>query len=576
VSENIVAAAYGSTGPDATEVQRILRRLSAMKGERSTWDPTLRDISDFIAPRRGRFFVEDRNRGDRKDRRIINNRATRAARVMTSGLMSYLTNPARPWLRLTTPDPDLNEFEPVKVWMSTLVERLSWVFQRSNFYQALHGLYADLLFGTAAMHIEEDTRRVIRCYLYPIGSYWVANGQDNRVNTVYREFQMTAAQMVERFGISKVSRRCKDAFAESRKDEWFTVLHALEPNVDLQTGKLGRAGMSTRSWWLEYGPNESKFLSAGGYSEFPVMAPRWDTTGEDIYGNGPGHEAIGDARALQTLERRKAQFIDKLANPAMQMPSALRGEPVSMNPNSHVFVDATGPAQAVRPVYEPNAAGLTAIEASIREHEKRIDQAMRADLWLVMEQLVEGKMTATEVVQRREEKGLQLGPTLHRLEDELLNPMVDRVVPIILRRGLMPPPPQELQGMEVRAEFISVLAQAQKVVGIQGVQELSRYVGIFAQMQMSAQQPPTALDKFDFDQAIDDIGDMLGTPTALVRSDDKVEALRAQRAKAQQEQQALQQAQQMAETAKTAAGADLEGDNVLSRMLPAVAGNRGA
>jgi hypothetical protein len=260
----------------------------------------------------------------------------------------------------------------------------------------------------------------------------------------------------------------------------------------------------------------------------------------------------------------------------MQMPSALRGEPVSMNPNSPRVRRRDGASQAVRPVYEPNAAGLTAIEASIREHEKRIDQAMRADLWLVMEQLVEGKMTATEVVQRREEKGLQLGPTLHRLEDELLNPMVDRVVPIILRRGLMPPPPQELQGMEVRAEFISVLAQAQKVVGIQGVQELSRYVGIFAQMQMSAQQPPTALDKFDFDQAIDDIGDMLGTPTALVRSDDKVEALRAQRAKAQQEQQALQQAQQMAETAKTAAGADLEGDNVLSRMLPAVAGNRGA
>jgi hypothetical protein len=573
--ESVPAAAY-ATGASATEVQRILRRHAELKDERATWDPTLRDISDFIAPRRGRFFVEDKNKGDRKDRRITNNRATRAARVLTSGLMSYLTNPARPWLRFTTPDPELNEFEPVKQWLSLLVERTLWVFQRSNFYLALHGLYADLLFGTAAMHIEEDPAKVIRCYLYPIGSYCIANAANYRVDTVYREFQMTAAQLVERFGIENVSQRAKGALKENRRDNWFTVLHVLEPNLNLETGKLDPRGMPTSSKWLEMGHDEAKgFLQEGGYNEFPAMVPRWDTTGEDIWGNGPGHEAIGDARALQTLERRKAQFIDKLANPAMQMPSSLRGEPVSMNPNSHVYVDAVGPAQSVRPVYEPNAAGLMAIEASIREHERRIDQAMRADLWLVMEQLVEGKMTATEVVQRREEKGLQMGPTLHRLEDELLNPMADRVVPIILRRGLMPPPPRELQGLELKSEFISVLAQAQKVVGIQGIEELARYVGAMAKMQLEAGREATIIDKFDFDQAIDEISDMLATPVSITRSDEKVEALRAERAQAQQAQQAMAAVQQGAETAKTMADANLEGDNVLSRMLPAVAGARG-
>lgn len=575
MSENIIAAAYsgGSTG---TEVQRILRRLSQMKGERSSWDPTLRDISDFIAPRRGRFFAEDRNKGDRKDRRIINNRATRAARVLCSGLMSYLTNPARPWLRFTTPDPDLNEYEPVKRWLSVLVERTQWVFQRSNFYEALHGFYADLLFGTAAMHIDEDPQKVIRCYLYPIGSYWVANGANNRVDTLYREFQMTTSQLVERFGMKKVSQRCKDAFKEGRMGDWYSVLHALEPNVDQETGRLDARGMVTRSRWLEMGPDESKgFLSEAGYREWPAPTARWDTTGEDQYGNGPGHEAIGDARALQTLERRKAQFVDHLARPGMQFPAGMRGEPVSGNAGSHVFVDASGPAQQVRPIYEANPLGLQVIEASIREHEKRIDQAMRADLWLVMEQLVEGKMTATEVVQRREEKGLQLGPTLHRLEGELLNAATDRVVPIILRRGLMAPPPQELQGTELRAEFISVLAQAQKLVGIQGVNELTRQVGLLTQLQVAGgQKTGLAIDKLDFDQTVDIIADMLATPTGIVKSDEKVEADRAAQAKAAQAQQAMQAAQQMADTAKTAAGADLEGDNVLSRMLPALAGDR--
>ncbi len=547
-----------------------------MKGERATWLPTWMDINDFITPRRGRFFTADKNKGERKDRRIINNRATRAARVLTSGLMSHLTNPARPWLRFTTPDPDLNEFEPVKRWLARLVERALWVMSRSNFYLSLHGLYADLIFGTAAMHIEEDAEKVIRCYLYPIGSYCVANSSRYRVDTVYREFEMTAAQMVERFGMDKVSNRVKTAFSEGRLEEWFTVLHAMEPNLNYKTGKLGPDGMTTRSRWIEMGPDQSKaFLKEGGYSEFPAMCPRWSTTGEDIYGSGPGHEAIGDARALQTLEKRSAQLVDKMANPAMQVPAGLRSEPVSMNPNSHVYVDSSGPAQQVRPVYEVNPAGLAAVEEKIRQHERRIDQAMFADLWLIMEQLVVGKMTATEVVQRREEKGLQLGPALQRLEEELLNPVADRIVPIILRGGLMPPPPKELEGMELKTEFISVLAQTQKLVGIQGVQELTRQVGTMAQLQLAGGQEANILDKFDLDQAIDEISDMLGTPPALVRSDEKVEELRAQRAQAKAQQKAMAQLQQGAETAKTLGDTSLEGDNVLSRMLPAIAGARG-
>jgi len=574
LSQNIIASAYDSGGSSSSEVQRIIRVYEAHKSERSTWDPTLRDISDFIAPRRGRFFLEDRNKGDRKDRRIINNRPTRAARVLTAGLMSYLTNPAQPWLRFTTPDPKLNEFEPVKEYLALLVERVQWVFHRSNFYQALHGFYADLLFGTAAMHIDEDPERIICCYLYPIGSYVIANGANYKVNTLYREFQMTAPQLVERFGPDKVSKRCLAALKESRNTDWFTVLHALEPNVDLETGKLGHRGMPFKSRWLERGPDESKgFLAEGGFQEWPAPVARWDATGEDVWGNGPGHEAIGDARALQTLERRKAQFIDHLARPGMQFPSTMRQDPVSGSPGSHVFVDASGPAQQVRPIYEANPVGLQVIEASIREHEKRIDQAMRADLWLVMEQLVEGKMTATEVVQRRHEKGLQMGPTLHRLEMELLNPVIDRVVPIMFRRGLMPPPPDELQGMELRAEFISVLAQAQKLVGIQGVQELARMVGLFAQMQLSGKGAPV-LDKFDFDQAVDAVSDMLATPPAITISDDEVESVRAQRAQAEAAAQRAAAVQQAAETAKTASETDLEGDNVLSRMLPAIAGDR--
>jgi hypothetical protein len=423
-------------GTAAGEVQKVRQRLSVLESERSSFEATWRDISTYILPRSGRFFTTDVNKGDRKDLSIINNTATRASRIKAAGIMGGLTNPATPWIRFSTPDPDLNEFEPVMRWLSTFADRMLWSFQRSNIYQSLHSTYADLDYGTACVHVEEDVERILRAYLYPVGSFYLAQSWRQRIDTVYRKLSMTAAQLVERFGIDKVSTRARDAYRNNLKDHWFDVLHVVEPNRSLDRGQLNKRGMPWRSCWLELGADEDMgFLSERGYREFPDMAPRWDVNGENVYGTGSGHDAIGDARALQTLERRKAQFVDKLAQPAMQLPSQMRGEPVSLLPNSLLFVDSLGPQQAVRPVYEPNPTGLTALEASIREHEKRINEAYGVDIWTMFANDTQGQMTATEVLRRREEKMLLMGPYLMRLDEELLDPLIDRSASILLRRA---------------------------------------------------------------------------------------------------------------------------------------------
>jgi hypothetical protein len=577
-------AGSSQSGTKASAVQKVRQRLSQLESERSSWEPTWRDISAFISPRHGRFFTTDANKGERKDLSIVNNKATRASRIKAAGIMGGLTNPATPWIRYSTPDPGLNEYEPVQSWLSTLADRLLWAFQRSNVYGTLHSIYGDLDYGTGCMHVEEDSERVLRSYLYPIGSFYLANSWRQRVDTVYRKFQMTASQIVEKFCLdaetgkidfSKVSDRCRDAYENNRLDHWFEVLHVKEPNRELVRGQLDRRGMPIRSCYLELGSDEAKgFLSERGFREDPDMAPRWDVNGEDIYGTGTGHDAIGDAKALQTLERRKAQFIDKLAQPSMQLPSAMRGEPVSLLPNSLMFVDSLGPAQAVRPVYEPNPAGLTAIEASIREHEKRIDEAYGVDIWVMFANDTQGQMTATEVLRRREEKMLLMGPYLMRLDHELLDPLVDRGSSILMRQGLMPPPPKELQGQEIRVEYQSVLAQAQRAMGITSLHSLVAFTGTLAQMQLAAGQQPDVLDKLDMDQAVDDFHQRAGTRPEIVRSDEKVAQRRAARAEQQQAQAAVQQAQQVADVAKTASETDLEGDNAASRLLQSITGGR--
>jgi hypothetical protein len=559
--------------------QRILRRNNALKSERSTWVPTWMDISDYIQPRRGRFWTDDKNKGERKDRNIINNRPTRAARILASGLMAGLTNQSRPWFRLTLPDPNLAEYGPVKTWTQHLEDRLRWVFQKSNIYLTLHGFYTDLTFGTACMFLEEDPLKVMRSYLFPIGSYCLALDGRGRVNTAYRESQMTVGQLVDKFGLGKCSRITQEAHRDGRVDEWREVLHVIEPNKDQVRGALDYRGKPWRSCWVEHNAAIDErlgYLREAGFEENPVIGSRWMCLGEDVYGSGPGHEAIGDARALQTLERRSGQVVDKIANPATQMPSSLRNEPVSMNPNSHVYVDAMGPQQAVRPVYTPDPRALDSVELKIRQHEMRVDQSFFADLWLMIASSEGQKMTATEVTRRQEEKMLQLGPVLQRLEDELLDPLIDRALGILFRAGLAPEAPKEVQGLELKVEYVSILAQAQKLVSIQGVHELTAYVTGLAAAQMEAGMTSTVMDKFNADQAVDEVGQMLGVPPELVVSDEEVEKARGARAQAQAQAQQMAQAQQAATVAKDAASADLEGDNVLSRMLPAVAGDRAA
>jgi len=169
----------------------LLRLMSEMKTERSSWIRYWRDLNDYVKPRAGRFFVTDVDRGIPKNDRIINNCATLALRVLASGMLSGLTSPARPWFNLATMDPEINDKKVVKVWLETVRQRMSGVFLRSNIYTVLSQTYGDLgLFGTHAFALLDDDETVIRAYPYPVGSYMLATSDRGVVDTCIREFMM--------------------------------------------------------------------------------------------------------------------------------------------------------------------------------------------------------------------------------------------------------------------------------------------------------------------------------------------------------------------------------------------------
>ncbi len=153
-------------------------------------------------------------------------------------------------------------------------------------------------------------------------------------------------------------------------------------------------------------------------------------------------------------------------------------------------------------------------------------------------------ITATEIEERHEEKLLALGPVLEQLNQDLLDPLIDNTFAFMAQQGLIQPPPEEVQGAGLKVEYISVMAQAQKLVGLSG---LERFAGFTMNM---AQANPQVLQKLDFDQMIDMYGDMTSVPPSVIRSDEEVEQIRQAEAQAAQMQAQMDALQQGSETLK--------------------------
>ncbi|ENJ1313990.1 phage tail protein [Escherichia coli] len=541
--------------------EQLQKQQAQLTNDRSSFDPHWRELSDFINPRGSRFLVTDVNRDDRRNTKIVDPTATLAARTLSSGMMSGITSPARPWFKLATPDPDMMDYGPVKLWLEVVQRRMNEVFNKSNIYQSLPLLYASLgNYSTGAMAVLEDDSDVIRTMMFPIGSYYMANSARGSVDTCFRKFSMTVRQLVMEFGLDNVSDSVKSMWDSGNYESWIEVIHAVYPNIDRDTAKLNSKNKPVKSVYYEVGGDSDKLLRESGFDEFPIMAPRWEVNGEDVYGSScPGMIALGQVKALQLEQKRKSQLIDKATNPPMVGPSSLRNQRVSLLPGDITYIDQVTGQDGFKPAYlvNPNTADLL---ADIQDTRQIINSAYFVDLFMMLQNINTRSMPVEAVIEMKEEKLLMLGPVLERLNDECLNPLIDRTFSIMARKNLLPQPPDVLQGMPLRIEYISVMAQAQKSIGLSS---LSSTVGFIGQL---AQAKPEALDKLNVDQAIDAFAEMSGVSPTVIVPQEQVEQVREQRAQQQQQQQMVAMGMAAAQGAKTLSEAQTADPSVLTAL----------
>lgn len=541
---------------DAREAVDFLER------QRSPWEEAWRDIAAYVLPRRGRMHGRDPlgapasasgggpssvpGTSDTRGGRVIDATATRAVRILAAGMQGGLTSPARPWFRLRLADGADAESGPARRWLDAVEQRLYWALARSNFYQASHALYTELAaFGSADLYQEVDPERLTRFAALTCGEFSWACDAAGRVDTVARRMLMTARQLAERYGESRLSSGTR-RMLRKEPNRHVEVVHLVRPRAMRTPGHGGNLHMPFESLVFEADGAAGDLLHEGGFEEFPHLAARWDVTGGDVYGRSPGMDVLPDVKMLQEMARSQLLAIHKVVNPPMRVPTGFK-QRLNLIPGAQNYV-APGQPEAVAPLYQINP-DIAAVTRKIDDVRKAVREGFFNDLFLMFTADGRSNVTAAEVAERGQEKLLMLGPVIERHQTELLDPLLTRTYGILRRAGALPPNPPELEGLEMRVEYVSALAQAQRLGAAQSIRQFA------AEVTALSATAPGVLDKIDFEQAVDELASIGGVPARVVRSDAEVLRLRAER-------EAVQAAQGAA-VARGAAGAA----SALARVL---------
>jgi hypothetical protein len=534
------------------------RRLAALRQARTPYENDWRLISDYVQPRKSRFLGG--TPGHERDIKILNGSPKYALRTLGSGMHAGLSSPARPWFRLTTDDPGMMEWGPVRDHLNDIAQVLMAILAQGNLYRCLHGLYrTEGQFGTAAMLIEGDFDSVMRGHLFPMGEYYLAADADGVVRTLYRETSVTVGQWVGIVGLENVSNTVRRLWDRSDTEASVQVCHAIEPNDDRIAGRADWKGKAWRSVWWEKDSDADKLARVEGYEECPIIAPRWDVPDLGAWGEGPGHDVLNDCISLQRMEIEKQRLIAKISDPPTAMPAAARlyaNTPASAG--QQFFFD--GPPEAGRALYQvPH--DITPLAMEIGRTERRIDTGLYRDMFMIIAQSAEGpEKTARQILEMKEEKMLMLGPTVERQHAECLGPLIDRAAALAQRAGLFPPAPPELNGRNISVDYLSPLAQAQKMVDATSIERMITFVGALSGLN------PNARHKLDHDQAIDEFARIYGVNSRIVVPDDKVAKIRAAEAQAQQQAQQVQMATTAIEGARAMSETSVESGTLLGRL----------
>lgn len=534
----------------------IMQEFSQMQLWRNTFANQWEEIAAIVLPDfKNTFYYGNFNwPGEKKTEQQIDATAMMALHRFGAILDSLLTPRNMVWHKLQSDDPEVMANREARLWYEAATRTLfkhryspiaNFSSQNQMNYQSLGA------FGTAGMFIDQAydaggrALPTLRYKAIPLGELFLKENHQGLVDGFIRWFKLTARQAAQKWGLENLPEGLKTAYDQNSMMP-FNFLHRVAPRSDYDPGRLDEKGKVFGSWYVSI--EGQCIMGEGGYHSLPIAATRYSRAPGEIYGRGPAGMVLP---AIKTLNAEKKTFLKqghRAADPVLLTADDGLVD-FSLRPGA---LNKGGMSPSGVPLIGTLPVGDINVTKEMMDEERvLINDAFLVSLFQILTE--SPQMTATEVIERTNEKGILLAPTVGGQQSEYLGPMIDRELDVLAELGQLPPMPDILRERrgEYNVNYTSPLARAmraQEVAGFSRVMEMT--LGI-----VNVTQDPSVLDNFDFDTAIRDTSQIQAVPETWMADPRVIAQKREARAAQQQAQQEIQAAPAAAAMMKAEAAA---------------------
>ena len=512
--------------------EAIIAKFENLKSKRQTWDSLWQDIAMYTNPRKDNILVTY-TPGMKKYNDILDSTAINSAELLSGALHSMLTNPVGYFFNLTTGNVMLDQKDPVRKWLQSVVRTIHETLANTNFQTEVHEYFDNLVnFGNSTFLIEEDSDEILRFSSKPIQECYLDQNRHGRIDTTMRCFKYKPKDLVEEFGLEKLPADIQKEYKDGKETE-YDVIHAVYPKLKTDT-KFNFA------YYSKYVLVAKKmYLQEGGFRQNPYISARWTKQSGEVYGRGCGEKGLPGARLVNLMQETVIRSAQKSIDPPLQSPDDGFIFPLITRPGGVNFYRA-GSVDRIEPIFNNQRIdyGIELVD--------RVQLGIREAFYVDQLKLRDGpQMTATEVMERMEQGLRFLGPMLARQDVEFLQPLITRVYDIMERREMFDKIPQEIKDLNtpIKVKFSSVMAMSQRQSEVQNIQRTMQNLAPFASAD------PSVLDNYDGDAAVRYIGKLFNFPQELIRDVESRDQMRKQRAEQQQEAAQAERDQMEADSA---------------------------
>jgi hypothetical protein len=535
--------------------QEIIREQGRLASERSGYDGVWQQIAERCAPELA-LFNSTFSPGHARTDKQFDSTASMAATSFAAALMGMIVPREKVWHGLRSGVEDLDRRPRVKAYFEAVRDALFYhrYSPRSNFANQFHATMLSMgLFGPGGLWVDEVVGRGQMVYRnVPCHELWIEEDEHGRVSTVYRRAKLAAALWEKRWPGAVNLKSVREAIAAKQGHRELEFIQCIRPRADRDPEAWDARGMAMESLVVSIADKE--VVRQGGFHSMPLLVGRFTALSTAKYGRPPAVQVLPDIKMTNEMQKTLLRAAHRAVSPPLLVHDDGVLTRVALKPDA---VNVGGVSADGRPMVQPLqtggqiGAGIEMVEMA----RKVVERAFLVPLFSILTDTPD-RMTATEVLERSQEKGMLLNPAAGMIEAEILGPTIEREIDLLARMGRLPEMPAEL--VEAEGEYRITYDNP-----LQRAARSERSIGFLRTLEaltplMTAAGPEGAakiMAMFDIDAAVRGLAEDNGVPVSWMKDPEQRQTEQDDEAQAAGLMQLVQGAKVAGDAAKSLAEA---------------------